>query len=220
LSAELVQRAEQYLRRRGAKVLYAGGIQPLGGFYLGLYGGSELPGVLASDPLARVLPELGYRTIDRVDILQRDLASFRPVISREQRMLGREARITEDSSPAPASWWSACMTSGVECTRFHVVGNADNSLLASATFWDMEPLASGWGLHAAGLLELLVEPAHRRRGIATYLIGEAFKELRTRGVSLIEAQTMRDNVAAVQLYEKLGFSQVDCGYVFRKDAER
>ena len=30
-------------------VLYAGGINPLNSFYLGLYGGSEIPGVLQSD---------------------------------------------------------------------------------------------------------------------------------------------------------------------------
>ena len=35
---------EAYLRERGAKVIYAGGIRPLNGFYLGLYGGSELAG--------------------------------------------------------------------------------------------------------------------------------------------------------------------------------
>ena len=43
-------RSEAYLRDRGAKVIYAGGIRPLNAFYLGLYGGSELPGVLAGDP--------------------------------------------------------------------------------------------------------------------------------------------------------------------------
>ena len=51
LADELLSRAEAYLRDRGAKVIYAGGIRPLNGFYLGLYGGSELPGVLASDPV-------------------------------------------------------------------------------------------------------------------------------------------------------------------------
>ena len=49
VAAGLLDRCEEYLRRRGAKVLYGGGFQPLDPFYLGLYGGSELPGVLDSD---------------------------------------------------------------------------------------------------------------------------------------------------------------------------
>jgi len=53
VAAGLLQQCEAYLWRRGAKVLYGGGIQPLNPFYLGLYGGSELPGVLDSDLVAR-----------------------------------------------------------------------------------------------------------------------------------------------------------------------
>ena len=49
VAAGLLDRCEEYLRRRGAKVLYGGGLQPLCPFYIGLYGGSELPGVLDSD---------------------------------------------------------------------------------------------------------------------------------------------------------------------------
>ena len=37
----------------GAKVLYGGGIRPLNAFYFGLYGGSEMPGVLETDRLAQ-----------------------------------------------------------------------------------------------------------------------------------------------------------------------
>ena len=47
-------------------MIYAGGIRPLNGFYLGLYGGSELPGILASDPVLNDRPlRNGYREIDR-----------------------------------------------------------------------------------------------------------------------------------------------------------
>src|SRR6188508_1957332 len=36
LADELLTRSEEYLRGRGAKVIYAGGIRPLNAFYLGL----------------------------------------------------------------------------------------------------------------------------------------------------------------------------------------
>ena len=53
VAAGLMERAEGYLHRRGAKVLYGGCMNPLNPFYLGLYGGSELPGLLDSDKTAR-----------------------------------------------------------------------------------------------------------------------------------------------------------------------
>jgi GNAT superfamily N-acetyltransferase len=66
LADELLSRAEAYLRDRGSKVIYAGGIRPLNGFYLGLYGGSELPGVLQSDPVLNAAAlRNGYREIDQ-----------------------------------------------------------------------------------------------------------------------------------------------------------
>ena len=49
---KLLAASEDYLRSHGAKILYAGGIHPLSPYYLGFYGGSELPGVMVSDEVA------------------------------------------------------------------------------------------------------------------------------------------------------------------------
>ena len=43
----LITEAESYLRKRGAKVVYAGGVFPLNPFYWGIYGGTEGSGVLS-----------------------------------------------------------------------------------------------------------------------------------------------------------------------------
>jgi GNAT superfamily N-acetyltransferase len=218
LAAELLTHAEEYLRSRGAKVLYAGGIRPFNGFYLGLYGGSELPGVLSTDPADRVLRMCGYREIDRVIILQRELATFRPVISRDLRYVRREVVFEEVSPPRPSSWWDACTQGGVDPIGFRLLRRTDRSTLASVWFWDVEPLATSWGMRTAGMFEMYVEPNHRRRGLATQLMNEAVKQLRLRGMSLVEAQTMHHNQPALSLYGKLGFQTVDCGYVFRKES--
>jgi hypothetical protein len=56
----LISEAEIYLRKRGAKVVYAGGVFPLNPFYWGIYGGSEGCGVLSGhQPFHRVLTEKG-----------------------------------------------------------------------------------------------------------------------------------------------------------------
>ena len=78
VAAGLLDRCEEYLRRRGAKALYGGGLYPLNPFYVGLYGGSELPGVLDSDAIAReAFAARGYREVERTTILRRELTGSR-----------------------------------------------------------------------------------------------------------------------------------------------
>src|SRR6185437_9748520 len=90
-------------------------------------------------------------------------------------------------------------------------------VVARATLWPILPLSTNWGVQAFGLTDLEVDEAYRRRGLALYLLGDAFRQLQGQGVTLIQAQTIKRNTAAVKLYEKLGFTPIDEGAVFRKD---
>jgi ribosomal protein S18 acetylase RimI-like enzyme len=152
-----------------------------------------------------------------VVVLQRDLATIRPPFTRSQRQLRRELTIREEPSPRPATWWSAATTGGFESSRF-IAESRDGTALAEVWFWDIEPLSTGWSVPTAGMFDLFVSAERRRTGIATYLLSEAFAKLAARGVARVEAQTMRQNLPAITLYERLGFQQVDEGLVFRKDA--
>ena len=214
---ELLFRSEAYLKERGAKVIYGGGIRPLNAFYLGLYGGSELPGILATDTVyLDACRRNGYREIDQVLVLQRELAHFRPAITWEQRRLRRSAVCNERYAPPPTSWWEACTTGAFERLDLSLQNCANGQPLASVGFWDIEPLSTGWGAATAGMFDLHVSPEARRQGLATFLLGEAFNRLRGRGIVIVEAQTMRGNTPALAMYQKLGFQTVDSGYVFRK----
>ncbi len=51
----------------------------------------------------------------------------------------------------------------------------------------------------------------------TYLAKRSI-DCASRGVLLVEAQTMQNNAPALTLYQKLGFRKVDEGIVYRKDA--
>jgi ribosomal protein S18 acetylase RimI-like enzyme len=217
LADELLARSEGYLQDRGTKVIYAGGIRPLNAFYLGLYGGSELPGVLATDTIfLDAVRRNNYREIDQVLVLQRDLAQFRAVISWEQRRLRRTAVLNERYAPPSTTWWEACTTGAYERLEFSLQNAPQGPPLASVGFWDIEPLSTGWGAATAGMFDLHVAPEARRQGLATFLLGEAFCRLRDRGIVLVEAQTMRGNTPALAMYQKLGFQTVDSGYVYRK----
>jgi len=219
IGAELLNHCETYLTGRGAKVLYAGGIRPLNAFYLGMYGGSELPGVLDSTPRAQHLfKSHGYREIDRTVVLHRDLSSFRPCVDRTKMQCRRKFTVQATYDPSPRTWWEACTYGGFDRARFDLVQNPGNTVLASALVWNMQPLANSWGVQAVGLYELEVRPELRRQGLATFLLGEAFRQLQLQNISLVEAQTMLPNTAAQGLYQKLGFHQVDQAAVYRKDS--
>ena len=217
LAGALLARGEEYLRRQGATVLYAGAIRPLDPFYLGLYGGSELPGILNSDAQSLALYKAhDYEEIDRVCVLRCDLTCSRSAFNRRQLHLRRKTQLTVTYDPPTTSWWEAVTLGSVERTRFELIHSADGALLASVVFWNMEPLASSWGIRAAGMMELDVVAEQRRAGIATCLLGEAFRCLKAEGVTQVEAQTMAQNKPAQALYKSFGFQQVDEGVVLRK----
>jgi ribosomal protein S18 acetylase RimI-like enzyme len=219
LADELLGASEAYMRGRGATVLYAGGINPLNSFYLGLYGGSEIPGVLQTDVLFQAAcMRRDYREIDRVRILQCDLARVRPPVSRELRLIKRTTQVVEKIDPPAKTWWEACVWGSLQRDVFQLIDTTTGRALAWTTFWDMQPISACWGMSTAGLVELYVDPDLRRRGYASYLIGEAIRVLRRRGVATVEAQVMSSNEAAAAYYAKLGFTEIDHGVVFRKDA--
>ena len=217
IGSQLVHRAEQYLRAHDAKVLYAGGLRPLDPFYLGLYGGSELPGVLDSDAEAQGLYlAAGYQEIDRTIIFQLDLKTYRPPIDRQQLQIRRRTNIEVIYDPPTTTWWQACTIGSFDRTRFNLVSRTDSRTLATVTFWYMEPLSVSWGVHAMGLTDLEVSSEQRRAGLATHLLSESFRRLSEQGVMRVEVQTMQRNTAAIELYKKLGFREVDQAAVYRK----
>jgi ribosomal protein S18 acetylase RimI-like enzyme len=81
----------------------------------------------------------------------------------------------------------------------------------------MEP--SGANVHGrtAGLMHFEVDPAHRRRGYAVFLLSEAFRQFQRQGIVLVETQTLETNVPAVNMYQKMKFEQVGGGGLFRKE---
>ena len=218
LADDLIAASEEYLRSHGATVIYAGGIKPLNGFYLGLYGGSELPGILDSDPYQQEqFTRNGYEISSEIVVLQRELARYRAGAAREARRVKRETNLDRTFVPKATNWWEACLTGGQDRIRYSLLRRNDNLEIASVTFWDIEPLATSWGIPTIGMLDLYVDPDARKTKVATHLLNETLKLLQRRGACLVEAQTMIENKAAIALYNSLGFTQVDRGFVLRKN---
>jgi ribosomal protein S18 acetylase RimI-like enzyme len=218
IAAGLISRCEAHLRSRGAKVAYGGGIRPLNAFYVGLYGGSELPGILDSDPQQQAyFRSSGYREIDRSVVLHRELASFRPLVDRQQMQLRRRTRIECTVDPPAETWWEACALGEFTRLRYRLFVRDTNQPAGIVTAIDMEPFSHTWGVRTAGLIDVWVDEAFRRQGMAVNLISDALLQMAEQGYGLVEVQTMQSNAAATAMYRKLGFHQVDSGAVFRKE---
>ncbi len=216
IADRLLAACEEYLRKRGAVVLLGGGSSKMRSFYLGLYGGSDLPGILDSSAvLVGVFRRAGYIEGDRIAVLRRALAGFRPPVSRQQMTIRRTTQLRVIDEPDRRDWWEAATTTGIALRRYELFGERER-LLGSASFWDMQPLASVWGVAAGGLLQVEVEGGRRREGLAHYLLAESFYDLAREGVALVETHASKANLPALELFAKLGFEAVDHGTLFRR----
>jgi ribosomal protein S18 acetylase RimI-like enzyme len=216
IAAGLLARCEEYLRRRGARTLLGGGSADICGFYLGLYGGADIPGILASSPgMQRVFQAAGYVPRERISVLRRSLTGFRPPVNRLQLAIRRTTSLRVIDEPARRSWWEAATTTGIALRRYELLNDREE-VLGAASFWDVQPLAAAWGVAAAGLLHVGIEGQRRREGLANYLVAEALHELAQEGVTLVETQVVDSNAGAVRLFHKLGFEQADCGTVYER----
>jgi GNAT superfamily N-acetyltransferase len=219
VAAGLLDHCEAYLRRHGAKLLYGGGVWPVSPFYAGLYGGCETPGVLESDQVScQLYPTRGYASVDRTLLFRQDASTFRPHMDRLQIQCRRRLLVQVIVDAPARSRWEASTVGDFEATRFELVPRGGGPKAAYAVVRAMEWGRAGRSGRIAGLVDLFVEPASRRQGLATHLIGELSRNLANQGVAFLEAQALQSNAALVQFYRKLGFQQVAEGVVYRKEA--
>jgi GNAT superfamily N-acetyltransferase len=214
----LIERCEEYLRGRGAKVVYGGGLHPINPFYTGLYGGSELPGVLDSDAAVRqVFAARGYQEIERTTMLRRELSGFESFIDRQQMQIRRQM-IVEVTVDAPTrTWWEASTVGEFDLTRFDLVPRVGGSSIATATFRGMESNGTTSVSRAAGLLWMSVVEQYRRRGLAVFLLSEAFRQFLRQGIMHVDVQTRQSDKPGGELFRKLGFEPVEQGGLWKRD---
>jgi ribosomal protein S18 acetylase RimI-like enzyme len=216
--AELLALGEAYLRDRGAAVVHALGYRGMNPFYMGLLGGSEARGVGDSDrELQRVLREAGYRESDRYLVLHRELGTFRPAVTRAQMQLRRGATVSLSADPPTATWREACAYCDIDRWQAQMQSREGGPLGCEATLWSLDHLSGRWGVRTAGLINLRVDPGRRRQGLATFLLGEAFKKLHEQGFSAVEGQISANDAVVLKLLRNLGFVEVEQGSSFMRE---
>jgi len=77
---------------------------------------------------------------------------------------------------------------------------ATDSIVGHVIFWIV--------VDEIHILNVAVDPVHRRRGIARQLLQELLERSRSYGFSLATLEVRRSNLAALALYRNLGFREV------------
>ena len=119
--------------------------------------------------------------------------------------------------PPAQNWWDAMMFEPFDRARWTLVEREGGPSLASVYILSLETMIGAWGVHAVGIVDLEVSTDRRRRGLATNLLGEAFRQLHAQGVSLAEVHVPEENEPGRAVFAYLGFEQVDASTLYCKD---
>ncbi|MGE0757795.1 MAG: N-acetyltransferase family protein [Pirellulaceae bacterium] len=212
----LLTEGEHYLQSRGSQELYGGGVGWTAPFYLGLYGGCRLPGVMESEVLwTTTMQDAGYASSRTQTIWQRELTDFRAPVDRQNLQLRRQARLKPLTDTEILRWQEACAWCWTERERYAVVPSAGGPARGVLQFWNMEPLSHSWGTRAMGLIEVTMSDADGTASVCCFL-GESLRAFQEQGVTVVEIQTADNDGILLDACRRLGFREVDRGVQFRK----
>jgi len=216
IGSDLLRQGEGYLQDRGAAVIHAGPHRPLDPFYLGLYGGSDLPGFLAGQAEAQpFLASQGYGIAQEVIIYRRRVRDpvrmFDPRVTayRQQYELRVAAR------KIFAGWWQECVFGSVEPLEFSLVDKASNEQVVRALVWYMEGFGDA-NRRLVGIVNMEVKEDKRRQGLGKLFFNQLFRALEEEYFESVEIQVESTSTAAVQFCLSTGFTQADVGRVYVK----
>jgi ribosomal protein S18 acetylase RimI-like enzyme len=216
IGSQLLKHAEEYLAKLGSKEIVAGGMRPQNPFYFGLYGGSDGPGFLTSDPAAAPFIEHhGYQCWSTCLVLQRNLEGYPPAIDTRFVSLRRRYDTQLVAQPETGSWWQACVLGSFEAVEFRLVDKLSGIPAARALVWETSSSRQPAPL-AAGILDVHVRPDVRRQGLGKLLINQLLRYIQENAFKMAEVQVQEANQGALNLFRDLGFEQVDVGRSYRR----
>lgn len=217
IGTELLTRAEAYLKERGASQIHAGPFRPFNPFYFGIYGGSDLPGLLTSDEAAAPFLEMnGYRAIETNLVCQRQLDQ--PVNIVDGRFANLRKRYDVRILPriSTGTWWQESALGLVEPVEFRLEEKITGKTIARLIAWEMEVFSCTWNQPAVGILEIQVRDDVRRQGLGKFLLAQVLRYLQDQYFGLVEVQAPDHNQAAIGLFKSTGFDNVDAGRFYKK----
>ncbi len=218
IGSELVHRGEDYLRSRGAVRIQGGESPKRNPFYLGLYGGSDSPGFLESDPAAGpFFEDLGYRPKRRILVYHKDLRERNEPFDVRLVAIRRAMEMFVTDQPAHPTWWWMTRQGRFDSIRFLLrPKTSGGSPVAELSCWGLDLFAMTWQERAVGFTHLVVPDNERKKGYAKTVVIEAIRRLREEMVTKVELHVEDDNQVIIPLVESLKFQTVDAGIVYEK----
>jgi ribosomal protein S18 acetylase RimI-like enzyme len=217
IGTELLRRSEAYLAGRGATTIFAGPMRPNNPFYLGLYGGSDLPGFLESDADAGpFLLHHGYLCQDTCRVFHRRLEGAINAADPRFSAIRRRYELVAQPRRGIASWWQECVLGPIELLDVLLREKVSGEVAARAAAWEMLGFCQRWGAPAVGIIDFTVRAELRRQGLARFVLVHLLRHVQEQFFSVVEVQANESNAAALALYRGLGFEQVDTGHTYRK----
>ncbi|MCZ2340337.1 MAG: GNAT family N-acetyltransferase [Bacteroidales bacterium] len=215
---ELLCRAEEFLTERGAQEVVVGAMTPNNPYLFGLYGGTNSPGILASDTLADpFLRALGYAPAESRLVFQRKLDE--PLTLADPRFAAVRRRYTPQHllrEATASSWWIECVWGTLEPSEVRLVDKQTQAVVARAIVWELDGFSWRWGYPSAGIYDVLVRADIRRQGLAKLMLQDIHHILEEQYFGLAELHAPADEPAAQGMARALGFQQVDTGSVYRR----
>ena len=217
IGRELMRAAEEVLKRRGATEIIVGSMWPANPYLFGLYGGSNSPGILASEPDATpFLKPLGYSPAESCLVLQKKLDSPLTVADTRFGMLRRRYDAQTLRIAGVPTWWHECVWGQLEPVEIRLIDKLTNMPAARAVVWELEGFSWKWNHPSAGILDIQVRPDLRKLGLGKLLLSHVLRFLQDQFFAIAELQVPSTDPAAVGLCHSLGFDQVDQGFVYRR----
>jgi hypothetical protein len=140
--------------------------------------------------------------------MQRTIHGFRPPVNREQMTARRLYSVLLEDDPVSQLWSEACLFAQKLRTRFVLTQKHDPAPIASVTFVQLDLFSQIWGVRAMALTEW-ESLAHFESPVATFFLGETFRQLGEMGISSIELQIPAEASEFTKRLEELGMSQID-----------
>lgn len=217
IGSQLLCLGQAYLNTHQAQVQYAGAIRPVNAFYLGLYGGSEMPGILNSDAeVSEFFRKRNYEPVDCCLVYQRRLDNLQALTDPRVALLRRQIELTVEPWPTPPTWWRACTVGPMPALRYEMLDQTTRESIGYSWVWVMESFTQAWNVTSVGIADFEIRPERRRQGYGKLMLYSVLRHLQEQNIILVEVQTMERNAAARGLYEALEFEHCDTGHVYRK----
>ena len=136
----LLKMSVDYCRGKGAATIHAGCFFPHSPFYLGLYGGSRLPGVIEQDQQVLAgFKEFGFVEHDQIIILELQLSELTSIMGRQQMSVRRNYLINASSDPIEQSWWESCTLGVAGRERFTVINKRSKEVSGTVSYGICSP---------------------------------------------------------------------------------